>query len=102
MGPYKPLRDWIEFPIPYYMEIMGVDGPWHAQKKYAMIDPQIFVGGHPAMIQMILREFKGEVTHNIYIYIYLALSLSILIPMDWAKQQKNTSHIYGFSEKWLG
>ena len=20
---------WVEFPIPYYMEIMGVDRPWH-------------------------------------------------------------------------
>ena len=29
MGPYKPLRTWVEFPIPYYMEIMGVDRPWH-------------------------------------------------------------------------
>ena len=29
MGPYKPLRGWVEFPIPYYMEIMGVDRPWH-------------------------------------------------------------------------
>ena len=27
MGPYKPLRNWVEFPIPYYMEIMGVDRP---------------------------------------------------------------------------
>ena len=27
MGPYKPLRTWVEFPIPYYMEIMGVDRP---------------------------------------------------------------------------
>ena len=24
MGPYKPLRTWVEFPIPY-MEIMGVE-----------------------------------------------------------------------------
>ena len=22
MGPYKPLRTWVDFPIPYYMEIM--------------------------------------------------------------------------------
>ena len=37
MGPYKPLRNWIDFPIPYYMEIMGVcstrshicDSIWH-------------------------------------------------------------------------
>ncbi len=29
MGPYKPLCDWVEFPIPYYMEIMRVDRPWH-------------------------------------------------------------------------
>ena len=21
MGPYKPLRNWVDFPIPYYMEI---------------------------------------------------------------------------------
>ena len=24
MGPYKPLRDWVDEFIPYYMEIMGV------------------------------------------------------------------------------
>ena len=24
---YKPLRTWVDFPIPYYMEIMGVDRP---------------------------------------------------------------------------
>ena len=23
---------WVEFPIPYYMEIMGVDRPWHISK----------------------------------------------------------------------
>ena len=27
MGPYKPLRDWVDEFIPYYMEIMGVDRP---------------------------------------------------------------------------
>ena len=27
MGPYKPLRTWFDFPIPYYMEMMGVDRP---------------------------------------------------------------------------
>ena len=21
MGPYKPLRTWVDFPIPYYMEM---------------------------------------------------------------------------------
>ena len=29
MGPYKPLRTWVDEFIPYYMEIMGVDRPWH-------------------------------------------------------------------------
>ena len=29
MGPYKPLRTWLDEFIPYYMEIMGVDRPWH-------------------------------------------------------------------------
>ena len=29
MGPYKPLRNWVDEFIPYYMEIMGVDRPWH-------------------------------------------------------------------------
>ena len=24
MGPKKPLRTWVDFPIPYYMEIIGV------------------------------------------------------------------------------
>ena len=28
MGPYKPLRTWVDEFIPY-MEIMGVDRPWH-------------------------------------------------------------------------
>ena len=27
MGPYKPLRTWVDEFIPYYMEIMGVDQP---------------------------------------------------------------------------
>ena len=28
MGPYKPLRNWVDdVPIPYYMDIMGVDRP---------------------------------------------------------------------------
>ena len=28
MGPYKPLRTWVEFPIPYlYGNVMGVDRP---------------------------------------------------------------------------
>ncbi len=26
-GPYKPLRNWVDEFIPYYMEIMGVDRP---------------------------------------------------------------------------
>ncbi len=29
MGLYKPLRIWVDEFIPYYMEIMGVDRPWH-------------------------------------------------------------------------
>ena len=29
MGPYKPLRTWVDEFIPYYMEIMGVGRPWH-------------------------------------------------------------------------
>ena len=29
VGPYKPLRTWVDEFIPYYMEIMGVDRPWH-------------------------------------------------------------------------
>ena len=29
MGPYKPLRNWVDEFIRYYMEIMGVDRPWH-------------------------------------------------------------------------
>ena len=33
MGPYKPLRTWVEFPIPYYMEIMGVDRPWQLKSS---------------------------------------------------------------------
>ena len=29
MGPYKPLRTWVDEFIHYYMEIMGVERPWH-------------------------------------------------------------------------
>ena len=29
MEPYKPLRTWVDEFIPYCMEIMGVDRPWH-------------------------------------------------------------------------
>ena len=29
MGPYKPLRTWVDEFIPYCMEIIGVDRPWH-------------------------------------------------------------------------
>ena len=47
MGPYKPLRNWVDFPIPYYMEIMGVDRPWliwvedmnHSLSKIYLKDP---------------------------------------------------------------
>ena len=33
MGPYKPLRTWVEFPIPYYMEI-----------SWELIDPIAHMG----------------------------------------------------------
>ena len=33
MGPYKPLRNWVDFPIPYYMEI-----------SWELIDPGTFEG----------------------------------------------------------
>ena len=33
MGPYKPLRTWVAEFIPYYMEIRGVDRPWHMCKN---------------------------------------------------------------------
>ena len=29
VGPYKPLRTWVDEFIPYYIEIMGVDRPLH-------------------------------------------------------------------------
>ena len=31
MGPYKPLLNWVEFPIPYYMQIMGVETLAHME-----------------------------------------------------------------------
>ena len=33
MGPYKPLRTWVEFPIPYYMEM-----------SWELIDPIAHIG----------------------------------------------------------
>ena len=32
MGPYKPLRIWVEFPIPYG-NVMGVDRPDRTHKR---------------------------------------------------------------------
>ena len=29
MGPYKPLRNWVDEFVSYSMEVMGVDRPWH-------------------------------------------------------------------------
>ena len=37
MGPYKPLRTWVEFPIPYYIEIMGVDRPDRTNVDYLQV-----------------------------------------------------------------
>ena len=33
MGPYKPLQNWVEFPIPYYMEM-----------SWELIDPIAHIG----------------------------------------------------------
>ncbi len=33
MGPYKPLRNWVEFPIPYCMEISWEFRPYNSEKN---------------------------------------------------------------------
>ena len=38
MGPYKPLRTWVDEFIPHYMEIMGVDRPWGHKSPIATND----------------------------------------------------------------
>ena len=51
MGPYKPLRTWVDEFIPYYMEIMGVDRPdrTFGFKKKHLVDlkspSEIILGG---------------------------------------------------------
>ena len=45
MGPYKPLRTWVDEFIPHYMERMGVDRPWHilTDPSFALAhEPQVF------------------------------------------------------------
>ena len=36
---YKPLRTWVDEFIPYYMEIMGVDRPWHRLEQSHSTNP---------------------------------------------------------------
>ena len=36
---YKPLRTWVDEFIPYYMEIMGVDRPWHRLEQSHNTNP---------------------------------------------------------------
>ena len=38
MGPYKPLRDWVDEFIPYYMAIMGV---WHISSLATFLSRRI-------------------------------------------------------------
>ena len=51
MGPYKPLRNWVDEFIPYYMEIMGVDRPDRTYK-----DPYQQLRRHdcPALFRFVL------------------------------------------------
>ncbi len=41
MGPYKPLRTWVEFPIPYYMGKQWelIDPIAHVKKKAVRLPP---------------------------------------------------------------
>ena len=69
MGPYKPLRNWVdEFPIPYYMEIMGVDRPdrtyiYHQFSPLEGLQLQrlqviaAMVGGSTLMVRQMPRVF---------------------------------------------
>ena len=50
MGPYKPLRTWVDEFIPYYMEIMGVDSSPIAQ----------MVGNHQTSILNWLFRVPGR------------------------------------------
>ena len=43
MGPYKPLRTWVDEFIPHFMEIMGADRP---DRTYAT-DPTFYALGLP-------------------------------------------------------
>ena len=50
---YKPLRNWVEFPIRYYREIMGVDRP----------DPHIYLltifqANHPSYVCKYIKKNK--------------------------------------------
>ena len=40
MGPYKPLRTWVDFPIPYYMEMSWelIDPSPKSQSTFKAVD----------------------------------------------------------------
>ena len=42
MGPYKPLRTWVEFPIPYYMEMS-----WELIDPIAHVNHSLQPSNHP-------------------------------------------------------
>ena len=63
MGPYKHLRTWVvEFPIPYYMEIMGVDRPHniHMDQKISHETP-LQLNSSPLRVgTMFLKDTKSS------------------------------------------
>ena len=42
---YKPLRTWVDEFIPY-MEITGVDRPWHKSTQNSEVQPTTFIHYH--------------------------------------------------------
>ena len=76
MGPYKALRNWVEFPIPYYMEIMGVDRPDRTWKKDKLHSKKIGVSenrGNYPQIMNFNRVFMGFPLQTIHFGVPLFL-----------------------------
>ena len=65
MGPYKPLRTWVDEFIPYYMEIMGVDQPWHTWKLFLKASPKLQFTNELASQRQLVNRYKIE-RKNIY------------------------------------
>ena len=90
MGPYKPLRTWVDEFIPYNMEIMGVDRPDRTCMDYKhlhLASTILHRLSHGIFIRRIWRSIRREFNHpslGIYIarvctYIYTYYPNHLLI-----------------------